>query len=51
MINIKTYTVKDGKNTKTFTIKIDTDKPKCYREGFQYKFNTEYLKDDYRKVD
>ena len=40
---VKEYIVKDGNTFRTFKIKIDVNKPKVYRDGYQYKFNTEFL--------
>jgi hypothetical protein len=35
--------VKDGKGIAIYHMRIDESKPYCYREGNEYKFNTEYL--------
>lgn len=39
----KVYKVKDGNQYRIFEVKVDLSKPKCWREGSEYKFNTEYL--------
>jgi hypothetical protein len=42
--------VKDGKKIAIYHLKIDESKPYCYREGNEYKFNTEYLNVEYKDI-
>ena len=40
--------VKDGNRIAIYHMRIDESKPYCYREGNEYKFNTEYLSVEYK---
>lgn len=42
-IMIIVETMKDGKNLIVLKWKIDESKPKCYRDGNSYKFNSELI--------
>lgn len=47
MCNITTKTVKDGNRLVTYVIYTDLTKAKCYREGSEYKFNSNIVKVHY----
>lgn len=43
MITYALTFAKNGKETIGYLYKIDESKPKCYREGLEYKFNSQIL--------
>lgn len=44
---IKVSTIKNGAGWLVIHDDIDESKPKCYLDGFQYKFNTTEIKREY----
>lgn len=47
MCKFITKTVKDGNHTITYLIYVDLSKPACYREDFEYKFNSYIVNIEY----
>ena len=43
MIKYALVFAKNGKEEIGYIYRIDDSKPKCYREGFEYKFNSEIV--------